>query len=440
MYLVMKNHKIKLILVISATLLIVFNVLSFYVTDQNIETTVEEAIANQTLETAKAISAKFDTATYKRFLSNPEKNDDYWKLNYQLNTIREDIGALFVYTIKVDNPKVSHTMIAGLSRTEQDFFKIGAVCTLPEREVRHAFYNGESYTSDIIDDKRYGKYLSVGAPIFDEYNNIIGFLAIDISTDKINTINESVQENNVIIFLVNSIFLLIAICLSYFLQNWYQREVTKEIENTEDTYQGEIQTLLSSVSSLRHDFSNHIQVIHGLLTIGESEKARQYVNSLSNEVQLIESINSTIEHPGLAILLKSKKIAAQNHQIAMETKVKQDSYQRIKTTDMIKILSNLIDNAMDATRELTDDSRKVSIFCDANETHYIFKVINTGPKVVSSGAIFKQGFSTKPIEEGKVRGQGLFIVKEVVKKYNGDISIESSGDNITTAIVKIPVK
>ena len=156
----MKNHKIKLILVISASLLIVFNVLSFYVTDQNIETTVEEAIANQTLETAKAVSAKFDIATYKRFLSNPEKNDDYWKINYQLNTIKEDIGALFVYTLKVDNPKVSHTMIAGIPRNEQDFFQIGSVCTLPEEEVSHAFYNGAPYTSEIIDDPLFGKYLS----------------------------------------------------------------------------------------------------------------------------------------------------------------------------------------------------------------------------------------------------------------------------------------
>ena len=436
----MKNHKIKLILVISASLLIVFNVLSFYVTDQNIETTVEEAIANQTLETAKAVSAKFDIDTYKRFLSNPVKNDDYWKLNYQLNTIREDIGALFVYTLKVDNPKVSHSMIVGLPRNKQDLFQIGLVCTLPEKEVSQAFYKGTPFTSDIIDDPLYGKYLSVGTPIMDEYNNVIGFLAIDISTDKINSINESVQENNVIIFLINSMFLLIVICSSYFLQNWYQREVTKEIESTEDTYQGEIQTLLSSVSSLRHDFSNHIQVIHGLLTIGESEKARQYVNSLSNEVQLIESINSTIEHSGLAILLKSKKIAAQNHQIAMETKVTQDSYQYIKTTDMIKILSNLIDNAIDATRELTDQSRKISILCDVTETYYVFNVTNTGPKVVSKEEIFKQGFSTKPIEEGKVRGQGLFIVKEVVRKYNGDISIQSTNDNITTATVKIPIR
>ena len=436
----MKNYKIKLILVISAVLLIIFNIFSFYVTDQNIETTVEEAIANQTLETAKAISAKFDTDTYKKFINKPGKNEFYWKLNNELNDIRADIGALFVYTLIIDNPKISHTMIAGLPVKEQDFFVVGSICTLPEEQVSHAFYEGAPYTSEIIDDPEHGRYLSVGTPLIDENNDILGFLAIDISTEQINGINESVQENNVIIFLINSIFLLIVIVSSFFLQKWYQREVAKEVENTEDTYQGEIQTLLSSVSSLRHDFSNHIQVIHGLLTIGETKKARQYVDSLSNEVQLIESINSTIEHPGLAILLKSKKITAQNHQIAMETKVTQDSYQQIKTTDMIKILSNLIDNAIDATRELTNQPRKISILCDSNESQYVFEVTNTGPKVVSNEEIYKRGFSTKPTEDGKVRGQGLFIVREVVRKYNGEISLHSTNENVTTAKVIIPIR
>ena len=436
----MKNHKIRLIIVISAILLITFNVISFYVTDQNIETTVEETIANQTLETAKAVSSKFDTDTYMKFLSNPKKNYYYWKINDQLDKIREEIGALYVYIVKIDNPDVSYTMIPGLPGTQQGFFDIGSVCSLPKKQVSLAFNEGAPYTSDIIDDPRYGRYLSVGAPIKDVEGKIVGYLAIDISTDKINGINKSVQENNLIIFLINAAFILIVIISVYFLQTWYQREVTKEIESTEDTYQGEIRTLLSSVSSLRHDYSNHIQVIHGLLMIGETEKAMQYVNSLSNEVQLIESINATIEHPGLAILLKSKKIAAQNHQIALDTKVTQDSYQQIKSTDMIKILSNLIDNAIDATRELEEKQRKISIFCDASDTHYTFKVINTGPSIVSAEEIFKQGFSTKPAEDGKIRGQGLFIVKEVVRKYNGDITIQSTKDNVTTATVMIPIK
>ena len=61
-------------------------------------------------------------------------------------------------------------------------------------------------------------------------------------------------------------------------------------------------------------------------------------------------------------------------------------------------------------------------------------------KLVEKEHIFKQGYSTKKAEQGKIRGQGLFIVKEVVNRYNGKISIDSTNDLETTAIVEIPLK
>ncbi|RHW35862.1 GHKL domain-containing protein [Lysinibacillus yapensis] len=435
----MKSYRVKMILILSICLLIFFTVLSFYVTNQNMNTAVEESIANQSLESAKRIAETLDVDTYKKFLMNPEKNEYYWAINDELNHFRVDLGALFVYTIKIDNPTVSQTMIAGLPRDKQDFFEIGKPTTIPPEQVVIG-YRGMPFTTGVIDDPRYGTYLTVGTPIFDQEDQIIGYLAIDISTSKINAVKEKVQENNLLIFLMNALFTLIIIISFHLLQRWYQKEVAKELASTEDTYQGEIRTLISSVSSLRHDYLNHIQVIQGLLAIGNIDKAKEYIDSLSNEVLLIESINPEIEHPGLAILLKSKKVAAQNQQIQMKTDVANDSFHHITSTDLIKILSNLIDNAMEATMELPESQRNVSILCDKMEDCYLFEVKNTGYKIVDDKEIFKQGFTTKPEHESKVRGQGLFIVKEVVNKYYGDIEIHSKEDGFTIATVKIPTK
>ena len=133
------------------------------------------------------------------------------------------------------------------------------------------------------------------------------------------------------------------------LQRWYQKEVAKEVGYTEDTYQAELKTLITSTSSLRHDFTNHIQVLHGLLQLGESKQAQQYVSSLSKEVLALETLKLNIDHPGLSILLQTKKLATQNHHIDMDFTVSNDTFDKIKTTDLIIILSNLIDNAIDAT-------------------------------------------------------------------------------------------
>jgi len=434
----MKTRKIKLILLLSIILLILFTSLNIFTSYIKMKKTVEESIANQSLEAASSIASSIDIEAYKQFLDNPVKNDYYWQLRNYLNDARVKIGALFVYTLEIDNPKVSKAMIMGLP-PESKGFDIGMDCTVPEMQVQRAF-KGETFVTEVIADPIYGSYLTVGAPIKDKAGKIIAYIGIDISADTLNGIKGKVIKDNLFIFIFNGLLILIVICSVFFLQRWYQKEVAKEVGATEDTYQAEIKTLITSVSSLRHDFTNHIQVLHGFLQLDKPDQAKQYLSSLSKEVQAIRSLKLNIDHPGLAILLQTKKLTAQNHNIDMDFSVSQDAFNKIKTTDLIKILSNLIDNAIDAANELPEEQRKITICCKADDNQYEFKVTNTGPNIVQAGQIFKQGFSTKKPGIGKIRGQGLFIVNEIVNKYDGQISIDSSKHLETTAIVTIPIK
>jgi len=435
----MKNRKLKLILILSTILLLLFTSLNIFTSYIKMKKTVEESIANQSLEAAISIASSIDVDAYQQFINNPEKNDYYWELRSYLNDARIKLGALFVYTLKVDNPKVSHAMIMGMPSEITEGFDIGEVCTVPERQVQRA-YKGETFVTEVIPDSVHGSYLSVGAPIRDKTGTIIAYLGIDISADTLNGIKGKVIEDNLFIFIFNGVLILIVIGSFLFLQRWYQKEVAKEVGATEDTYQAEIKTLITSVSSLRHDFTNHIQVLHGLLQLDKPEQAKQYLSSLSKEVQAIKSLKLNINHPGLSILLQTKKLTAQNHNIDMDFTISQNDFHKIKTTDLIKILSNLIDNAIDAATELPEGQRRITICCNADDLYYEFKVTNTGPNILDACQIFKQGFSTKKQENGKIRGQGLFIVNEIVHKYNGQISIDSSKHLETTAIVNIPIK
>ena len=435
----MKNSKIKLILVLSAILLLLFTSLNVFTSYVKIKKTVEESIANQSLAAAESIASAIDKETYQKFLNNPAKNDYYWELTNYLVDAREKLGALFVYTLKIDNPIVSNSMIGGLPKELEESYSIGSVGTVPEKQVKIAF-EGNTYITDVIEDAVYGTFLSVGVPIKDEAGIVMGYLGIDISVDTLDYIKGTVLKNNILLFVFNGAFILVVIGSFLFLQRWYQQEVAKEVGYTEDTYQAELKTLITSISSLRHDFTNHIQVLHGLLQLGESKQAQQYISSLSKEVLALETLKLNIDHPGLSILLQTKKLAAQNYHIDMNFTVSHDAFDKIKTTDLIIILSNLIDNAIDATVALPVAERKITISCQTDVTQYLFKITNTGPKISENEHIFKQGYSTKNAEQGKIRGQGLFIVKEVVNRYNGEISIDSINDLETIALVGIPLK
>ncbi len=132
----MKNRKLKLILILSTILLLLFTSLNIFTSYIKMKKTVEESIANQSLEAAISIASSIDVDAYQQFINNPEKNDYYWELRSYLNDARIKLGALFVYTLKVDNPKVSHAMIMGMPSEITEGFDIGEVCTVPERQVQ----------------------------------------------------------------------------------------------------------------------------------------------------------------------------------------------------------------------------------------------------------------------------------------------------------------
>ncbi|KON68591.1 histidine kinase [Peribacillus butanolivorans] len=435
----MKNKKLRAFLYLTIILLILFILLNMFSTYLSIKNSVQKSVANQNLVAAKSIADSMDIEAYKRFLNNPVKSQEYTDIETYLEDAREKIGALYVYTLMVDNPKVSRAMITGFSKDSKKEFPIGGVCTVPKKQVKQA-YEGKSFITGILEDPVYGEYLTVGVPIKDHEGAIIGFLGIDVSAEDINTINGKVLKSSIAILVYNGGFVIMLLVTFFVIQKWYQKELKREVGDTEDTYQSEFQSLIASVRSLRHDFSNHIQVIHGLLKLGENGKALDYSTGLSKEVQSIESMKLDVNHPGLSVLLETKKLSAQNYNIDITLDVSPNSFNMVKTIDLIKMLSNVIDNAIEATTELPEQERRMNIICKANEEKYTFEVTNTGPMIstIDRENIFVSGFSTKKSQKGKVRGQGLFIVKDLVNRYDGDITVKSN-ETGTTVTMMIPV-
>ena len=432
----MKNRHLRYISFVSITMLLFFigvNVASSYFT---IKRTTEKTIVTQYLGIAETIAEDLDKETYKQFLQRPEKTREYEEIHRYLDNARKFSGALHVYTLKVDNPIIARTMIAGLPNGVREP-KIGEVCTVPESKVRNAF-QGIPFTTQVLKDPEYGRYVTVGVPIRDGKEQL-GFIAMDVGVKDLHERTRGAIKENVSSLIFNGLYIIFLLGFFYMLQSWYKRTVSREVGETEVTYQSDFQSLLASVQPLRHDFLNHIQVLHGLNKLGKTEQARSYLDALAKDMRPIESIKLEVNNSGLAVLLETKRLAAENYTIKMNFEVAADSFQGIKTIDLIKLLSNIIDNAIEAAAELPEDTRRITVRCLSCRKGYLFEVINTGPVIEESllKEIFTSGFSTKKEEKGKVRGQGLFIVKELVKKYKGTVSIQSE-NNETTVAIRIP--
>jgi sensor histidine kinase regulating citrate/malate metabolism len=91
--------------------------------------------------------------------------------------------------------------------------------------------------------------------------------------------------------------------------------------------------------------------------------------------------------------------------------------------DMVTIIGNLLDNAMDSINMKDELPKELEIGIFTQPGAILISVDDTGLGISQENQqhIFENGFSTK----GQNRGTGLFIVRGLIEKYGGVISVES---------------
>ena len=217
--------------------------------------------------------------------------------------------------------------------------------------------------------------------------------------------------------------LVLAICMTVVLvlhkkQQLQLMQLQESIQNLEQ--------LNFELRAARHDYLNHMQVVYGLLELEEYEELRRYLTPVYKGIMKTGKALKTSK-PALNALLKAKMEEAEGKEIDVYVEVKSD-LQKLTVEDwqFCKVLSNLIDNAMTALSEKTEE-RKLEIDINEDRENYHFTVSNNGtaiPKELQE-TIFKRGFSTKK-EAG--HGMGLAIVSDIVKENEGAITVNSSED------------
>ncbi|WP_181907310.1 sensor histidine kinase [Cohnella lupini] len=203
---------------------------------------------------------------------------------------------------------------------------------------------------------------------------------------------------------------------------------------TQEVYVEEINDMFTSIRGQRHDFLNHVQVIHTMVQMNRTEQLKSYVSELVKETRDVSDI---VHHssPALAAFVQAKLTVSLGKSISFTYELP-DRWNAQETTvkviDVVKILGNLVDNAFDETSNLPLGQRQVHASISINKEDRIeLQVSNKGRTIDSAERerIFAPGYSTKG--EGH-SGLGLAIVQERVKHYNGDLSLQSDDANGTT--------
>lgn len=226
----------------------------------------------------------------------------------------------------------------------------------------------------------------------------------------------------IMIFLLNIASLLL-------LAKLYMNEEKRMIQFTESTHEEQFRALVASVRSDRHDLNNHLTVIAGLIKINNYTSAANYIDEIIGEVK-INNKALLIQNAVLASILFTKMELYQKQQIPFVTNIESEGItSKLSSTDLIRLISNLLDNAYDATMEVAKEFQKVVIELSENKHYYTIIVKNSSKHESLPEQLLEEGRTTKTTDK-RARGFGLSIIQEVTKKYGGTIDIQNENSLI----------
>ncbi|MGN1409431.1 MAG: ATP-binding protein [Eubacteriales bacterium] len=188
-----------------------------------------------------------------------------------------------------------------------------------------------------------------------------------------------------------------------------------------------IKYLVESMRANNHDFINKLHVILGLMQMNKTAEACEYIaNITSIQQKVIHNIMKNIDDPSIAALLIGKYSRAAE----LDIKFSVESGSRLSRSDislpagdLITIIGNLTENAMDSLNEKNELPKELSVGIYTKPHAMIITVDDTGNGISPENTekIFEYGYSTK----GEGRGTGLHLVRQLIEKHNGTISVES---------------
>jgi sensor histidine kinase regulating citrate/malate metabolism len=214
-----------------------------------------------------------------------------------------------------------------------------------------------------------------------------------------------------------------------------------------------VNTYIDALRANNHEFKNRLQTIQGMVQLGKTAEVLSFIQSLQvSHEQRISLYLENIGDPAVSAILLGKfnranelgislSLAGESHLTVLPDYIDRNS--------IVSIIGNLVQNAIDAVRELRHKDKEIRVAVKEYPDSIYFSVEDNGPGIARSisGRIFEQGFTTKKGQSAantselgelgeKHIGMGLYITKNHIISMGGMIQYKC--DNGTMFEVTIP--
>ena len=198
--------------------------------------------------------------------------------------------------------------------------------------------------------------------------------------------------------------------------------------------------IVEALRASTHEFLNKLHIISGMLQMENYDQAITFIDGLSNDTQnSYQSVIQQIQNKTIAALLLGKQSRARELDIdfSIQKNCYLDSHNDfLSTKELVTIVGNLIENAFHAV-ENRNGIRQVQLFIGQTSDGLTIITDDTGCGMTEAqiNDLMTGNFTTR----GEGHGIGFRLIREIVNKHDGYLSIDSEpdvGSSFTISIQK----
>ncbi|HJX77585.1 sensor histidine kinase [Glutamicibacter sp.] len=202
-----------------------------------------------------------------------------------------------------------------------------------------------------------------------------------------------------------------------------------------------VQDMADALRAQRHEFANRMHAVLGLITLGKTDQAEEYLREVMDSGPVIAPVAGLeqVQDAYLSAFLSAKGVRA--HELGIELRVSAQSmlFEQVASAsdaqDVTAVLGNLLDNAFTASlRGNSDPWVEVDLLSEGSTLH--LAVADSGAGISTAEDIFSPGVSTgSSLGEGHGSGVGLPLIRRLARSRSGDVWIADAGGDHGGAVI-----
>lgn len=203
-----------------------------------------------------------------------------------------------------------------------------------------------------------------------------------------------------------------------------------EVLRLEEKRHAELMSYVDDARRVRHDYRHHMIAVSELVQSGKTEEAIEYADQFIDETAKSHASYSYCENKAV------DAIAAHFDWIARERGIKVvwilDTPEElpVNIVDFCSVLSNLVENAINATDAYDGDSKTIEVKAKVFANDVV--TITVENPYVGGLMLDRRGL---PISQLEGHGIGLTSVDAIARKCNGNLTIAAENSKFSAAVV-----